>query len=391
MRYDMHSVTACIYLLIIRRSPVRLYRMELYKLYHQKSFIICGVFTLFITVFYFWAAGIDSEFAVVDGVRYQGYEAVRVNRQITEEFRGALTDEKVERIVEKYGIPSELEDDVPGWQDANYLNDFVAEYLSDGEWRTAEDKIPTKVYAIADTELGELQRVTGEEIRFAYTKGWKVLMDSLQMGMVLANITVLLSVSVVFSQEGQTRMLPLLSTTQEGKGKDVWAKIAASFTLTIMVYAVVALLCIVMSAGVFGLDGGDCSIVVAMQEQGQIFFNARVAASYMPVKDFALIILGMGLMSMLLVCAITMCVSAHCRSTFESVTIAAVLWALPLLIRLFFGGFLYFITSCMPLFLTMTDSVCEMVSWGWGQPMVWVISVLSVFCVEEGYRVYKRM
>lgn len=387
----MHSVTACIYSLIIRRSPMKLYRMELYKLYHQKSFLICGVLTLFITVFYFWAAGIDSEFAVVDGVRYQGYEAVRVNRQITEEFRGALTDEKVAGIVEKYGLPSKLADDTPGWQDANYLNDFVAEYLSDGEWRMEEDRIPTKAYAIADTELGELQRVTGEEIRFAYTKGWKVLMDLLQMGMVLANITVLLSVSVVFSQEGQAKMLALLSTTQEGKGKDVWAKIAAAFTLTIMVYAVVALLCIVMSAGVFGLDGGDCSIVVAMQRQGQIFFNARVAASYMQVKDFAMIILGMGLLSMLLVCAITMYVSAHCRSTFESVTIAAVLWALPLLIRLFFGGFLYFFTSCMPLFLTMTSSVYEAVSWGWRSLMVWVISVLSVFCVEEGYRVYKRM
>lgn len=368
---------------------MRLYRMELYKLYHQKSFIICGVFTLLITIFNFWASGIDSEFAVVDGVRYQGYEAVRVNRQITEEFRGALTDEKVARIVEKYGLPSELTEDVPGWQDANYLNDFVAEYLSDGEWKMEEDKIPTKVYAIADTELGELQRVTGEEIRFAYTKGWKVLMDSLQMGMVLANITVLLSVSVVFAQEGQSRMLALLSTTQEGKGKDVWAKIAAAFTLTIMVYAVVALLCIVMSAGVFGLDGGDCALAVAMQRQS--FFNARVAASYMPVKDFARIILGMALLSMLLVCAITMCVSAHCRSTFEAVTIAAVLWALPLLISMFFGGFLYFFTSCMPLFLTMTDSVYEAVSWGWGPLMVWVASVLSVFCVEEGYRVYKRM
>lgn len=367
---------------------MRLYRMELYKLYHKKTFLLCFVLTLFLTAFYLWAAGIDSEFAVVDGKRYHGYEAVRVNRQITEEYQGALTDAKVAQIVQKYGLPSEVVQDGPGWQDSNYLNAFVADHLSDGEWRGQDDRIPTKVYAIADTELGELQRVTGKELRFAYTNGWKICMDSLQIGMVLANLTVLLSISIVFAQEGQTKMLPLLSTTQEGKGKEAWAKIAAAFTLTIVVYISVALLCVVISICVFGLDGGDCALAVAMPEE--IFFNARVAASYMPMKNFALIVLGMDFLAMLLVCAITMCVSAHCRSNFEAVAIAAVLWGMPLLIRMFFGGFLYFFTSCMPLFLIMTGSVYEAVSWGSGRLMVYVILVLSVFCVEAGYQVYRR-
>ena len=211
---------------------MRLYRMELYKLWHKKGFLICGVCMILITGFYF-ATTVGSESAAVDGVRYSGYEAVKVNRQITEEYRGTLTDEKVSAMVERYGLPSEVVYDYPGWQDGNYLNNFVTTYLSDGylrDWNAY--KAPTQVYAIADTELGKVQRASGTEIQFAYTNGWTTFLDTLQMGMMLASILLLMSLSTLFAQEGQAKMLPLLFTTQEGKEKDVYAKIAAAFTLT---------------------------------------------------------------------------------------------------------------------------------------------------------------
>lgn len=371
---------------------MRLYRMELYKLYHTKMFLVSSVLTVFITVFYFWAEGIGGETAVVNGEVYHGYAAVRVNRQIMEEYRGALTDEKVEAIVERYGLPTEVrEREYHGWVDANCLSVFVTEYLSDGYIRYWNDyQAPTKVYAIADTELGRVQRVTGEEIGLAYTKGWEVLLESLQMGMQLASVVVLLAVSVVFAQEGQTRMLPLLSTTQEGRGKDVWAKIASAFTLTVLVYITMALLCFLMSFCVFGLDGGDCPLAVALTDK-VFLLNANVAASYMPMASFAMIVLGMEFLAMLMQCGITMCVSAHCRSNFGAVSGAAALWGMPVLISMFFGGFGYFFTSCMPVFLMMTGSVYEAVMWGREVLMLPVIIGVIVGCVVEGVRGYKRV
>ncbi|MDE6388008.1 MAG: ABC transporter permease [Lachnospiraceae bacterium] len=366
---------------------MKLYGMELYKLWHQKAFGICAVCIVLFTVFWFWAAEIDMEIATVDGNRYYGYEAVKVNRQITEKYRGALTNEKVAEMIEEYGFPSEVVYDYPGWRDANYLNGFVTEYLSDGYKRDWNNyKVPTKAYAIADTELGEIERAMGGEITFAYTNGWKAFLDTLQMGMVLANVLVLLSVSTVFAQEGQTKMLPLLFTTQNGKEKDAWAKIAAAFTLTIIVYTVMVLLCLVMSVCVFGLDGAECPLGLALSKQMLI----RISASYMPVVSFALIVLGMDFLAMLLLCAITMCVSAHCKSTFAAVAMAAILWGTPLLIRMLFGGFLYFLTSCMPLFLIMTDSVYESISWGREYATLWVIIMMTIICVEEGWQVYRR-
>ena len=63
-------------------------------------------------------------------MRYEGYQAVQVNRQITEEFKGILTDEKAAQIIEKYGFPEKVE---KGWyyfRDTNFLNNFVTTYLT---------------------------------------------------------------------------------------------------------------------------------------------------------------------------------------------------------------------------------------------------------------------
>lgn len=363
---------------------MRLYRMELYKLWHKKIFVICAVCAMVLAVVYF-IGEVQNEIAMVDGEKYFGYEAVKVNRRITEKYRGELTDEKVGQIVSKYGLPSEIVYDYPGWQDSNYLNEFVTEYLSDGynrDWNNY--KAPAEVYAIADTELGRLQDVTGNEIMLAYLKGWKVFFDLLQLGMVLASVLVVISISVVFAQEGQTKMLPLVFTTQEGKDKDVWAKIAAAFSLTIVVYSVTVLLCLGLCDGIFGLDGGECPM--ALLER--LYMDSSVG--YMPVSSFAWITIGIDFLAMLLLCAMTICVSAHCRSNFSAVTAAAVVWCAPLLFALF-GGMGYFFATCMPIFLSMKNMLYESITRGTMAAMLYVIAAVFVICMVEGYQVYRRM
>ncbi|MCM1124580.1 MAG: ABC transporter permease [Eubacterium sp.] len=367
--------------------------MELYKLCHKKIVLACAVFTALFTIFNIWAYYIDVENATVDGVRYSGYEAVRVNRQITEEYRGVLTDEKISQIVEKYGLPSKAVNNYGGWQDGNYLSNFVADYLSDGYFRSWDRyKVPTRVYAIADTELGALQDAMGKGILFAYTNGWKALFSSLQMGMMLASILIVISVSVVFAQEGQSNMLPLLFTTQEGKNKDVRAKIAAAFTLTILVYSAVVLLCMVVCVCIFGLDGGDCPLLIALSGETGFYVGSFDGnqASYMTVRSFLWMILGMNLLAMLLLCAMMLCVSAYCKNNFTAVSTAAIVWCMPLLIRMLFGGFGYFFATCMPIFVIMTYTVYESLLHGSTVAMLPVILVLFVFCVVEGHQVYRK-
>lgn len=265
--------------------------------------------------------------------------------------------------------------------------EYVVHYLSDGyiiDWN--EYEVPTKVYAIADTELGKLQQVIGKEIPFDYTIGWQVLFEVLQLGMMLASILVILSISVVFAQEGQAGMLPLLFTSQKGKETDAKAKIAAAFTLTVIIYSGVVLLALLLCVCVFGLDGAECPLGLALFDG----INVNIKLSYTPVASFCWIVIGFYLFAMLLLCAITMCVSAYCRSNFGAVTVAASLWGLPLLLRIVFGRFGYFLTSCMPIFLVMTDSIYEIISWGTTVPTISVGLGLLAACVNDGYCIYKK-
>lgn len=368
---------------------MRLYQMELYKLCHKKIFVIWSVAAVCLELFFFWAAQVGSEECVVGGKRYWGYEAVKENRRITDEYRGTLTDAKVQKIVAEYGLPSEVVEGYGGWWDDNYLNEFVTCYLSDGYLRDWDNyKVPTKVYPIGDTQFGELQELIGKPAVLAYTNGWNAFFDTLQAGMIFGNILVILGISVIFAQESQTRMLPIIFTTQEGRGKDICAKIAASFTLTIIVYGAVVLLSIVPSMCIFGLDGGESPLCMVLRES--VFLRMENRHSYMPVRSFLWVVLGFSLLAMLLLCAVTLCVSAHYESNFGAVAMAAALWGMPILVRMLFGSFGYFFTSCMPIFLSMPNSVYESVSWGEGEVTVSLVLGLLLVCVWEGYQVYKR-
>ena len=79
---------------------MRLYKMELYKLCHKKSFV-AGLLSILLIGYFFFYEDIKVQRCVVNGVEYTGFQAIRANRQITEEFQGALTDATVEQIIEK--------------------------------------------------------------------------------------------------------------------------------------------------------------------------------------------------------------------------------------------------------------------------------------------------
>ena len=78
---------------------MRLYKAELYKLCHRKIFVIGSACVIGIMLFFF-TVWVSEEWAYVDGITYQGYEGIKVNRKITEEFEGVLTDDKVNDIIE---------------------------------------------------------------------------------------------------------------------------------------------------------------------------------------------------------------------------------------------------------------------------------------------------
>lgn len=356
-------------------------------MFSRKIFLIGAVFAVAILLVYFWCVEVGDEISTVDGKSYQGYEAVQVNRAITEEFAGTLTDDKVEKIVGRYGFPHVVKEGYPGFRDANYLNGFVTDYLSDGYLREWDDyKAPTMVYSIADTELGEVQQISGKNMILSYTKGWKVFFEVLEIGMVLASILIIFTVSVIFSDEGQTKMLPLIFTTEEGKRRDIYAKIAAAFTLAIVVYVGVLALNFLLCGTVFGLQGIDCPIGMVMSN-----LNSARPGTYMSAGAFLTVVLLLDLLAISLLCAITLCVSSHFGNSFHAVAVSAVCWGAPVLIRMIFGGFAFLFVSGMPVFLIMTNNTFDIMVFSFGGIIsVGIAVVVMVVCVINGYCCYKK-
>lgn len=176
---------------------MRLFKAEIYKLYREKIILWEVLFVIGLMIIFFWFVEVGDELAVIGEKSYYGYEAVQVNREITEEFEGIITDEKIDQIIKTYGIPSKLGENMPNWRDGNYLNDFVTLYFTNGSWQT--QILPTQTYALEESELGKVCKNKGIAPTLEYVKGWRAFVELLQFGLILGSIVVICSISTVFA------------------------------------------------------------------------------------------------------------------------------------------------------------------------------------------------
>ena len=233
---------------------------------------------------------------------------------------------------------------------------------------------------IAETELGENCEKLGITPYLTYTTGWKIFVEMLQFGLILGSILVICSVSTIFAEESQTKMLPLIFSTEEGRRKDVMAKIAAALTFTISIFLWFAVINLALCQVVYGLNGFNNIAGLVLSES--IRHQSVMFSKYLAV------LLMLALEALLSLCAITLCVSAHQNSSFGAVIISAACWGLPVIIRIFFGGFMALIVDAMPVFLIMTNMVKDIYNiW----QLVFTINIiLAAACLAEGTIAYKN-
>lgn len=382
---------------------MQLYKMELYKIFHRKIFWIGILAILGLMFVYFWFAEVGDERCVIDGRSYSGYEAVQMNKKITEEYAGTVTDEKINQIVDKYGLPSELNENMPGWKDGNYLNDFVTRFFTNGSWENGVK--PTVRYRLKDTDLWKAYKEYNENIdsksekndkkqmkteilsmwkfkpTLEYTTGWKVFGELLQFGLILGSIMIICVISGIFAEESQTKMLPLIFTTVEGKRKDTSAKVLASFTITVLLYA-----------GITGSAWGLCKIVYDLKG-GYNLTGVVISGSMwktvdkVPFFSYLSVLLIFGMLAFLSLNAITLCISAYQDSMFGAVVATAICWAIPLLVRIFFDGLVWILVDSMPMFLIMQVNLNDIYSI-WYVVAVIAVGMLAVF-LTKGILHYK--
>lgn len=356
-----------------------LYKMEFYKLIHKKIVFIGMISVIGIILLFFWFVEIGEEFASVDGKTYIGYEAVRMNRKITEEFAGRITNDKIDQIVDKYGVPSKIVEGLPEWGDGNYLNAFVARYFTNGSFERGI--VPTERYPLEKSELGQVCSQYKKVPTLAYTKGWKVFGEVFHFALILGSILIICGVSGVFADEGTTKMMPLIFTTKEGRRKELIAKIAAAFTLTILILIGIIVLDLLLCNVVYGLEGFyNITGIVLSNHPDWLLYQQKFS-------DYFGITLMLGVQGLLSLCSITLCVSAWYNRSFSAVVVASVVWVIPVLMRILFSGLISLFIYATPIFLVMNGILEEVYSFWY---IVVIISLLlGTGCLLSGYRKYK--
>ncbi|MDE7016835.1 MAG: ABC transporter permease [Lachnospiraceae bacterium] len=362
---------------------MRLYKMELYKICSKKFFIIGVICVIGLVLLKFSLQVMDEE-ATVNGTSYIGFRAIKVNREITEEFKGIITDEKIEKIVEKYGLPSKVERGWGYFRDANFLNQFVLDYCSNGYIHSENDyKIATEIYPIADS-LGKAEELTGKGVVLEYYHGLEAFLEVLSFGMVLGSILVIVSLSGIFAGEGQTKMLPLLFTTKEGKTRDVYAKIAAALTVTIGVWMGIFFLDLVLCGIVYGFDGMHCY-------NGMVLYYLFPSEEYLiPMYEYMAKAILLNFFGIVSLCFMTISISAFYKSSFSAIITAAVWYAAPVLAMMFIDGFygIARLLAAAPVFMVIYRIVDDIYQiW---LMLIWITIIVSLFCAKIAYRKYNR-
>lgn len=302
-----------------------LYKMELYKLCHKKSFIASFLFVLVVGLFFFYE-DVQTQYCAINGIEYTGLKAIQANRQITEEFRGILTDDKVAQIVEKYGFP----DGEPDRYDrlaGNFLNTFVMSYVSDGYNNGWDDyRLATRTVPLADSDLGRYHAAAGMEILLEYYDGWESFLSQFGALMLGVSILILYIVSIVFSEEEQVGMKPLMFTTKDGPFADTLAKIAAAFSISAGVWLVSVLFYLLLYCTVYGTGGLHCiADLISTYRFQENPLLMQPAGNYLALRLLS------SLLAVLELCAITICVSASCRSSFHAIVAAGICYVMPFL------------------------------------------------------------
>lgn len=364
---------------------MRLYKAELFKLLCRKIFII-GSVSVLCFIMLFFVINVGDERSTVDGKLYTGYEAIRMNRKITAELGGLLTDEKAKQIIDTYGFPQKVEEGYGGFRDENYLNGFVTTHLGNGYLYDWDDyEISNELIPISQTELGEIQKITGDGILLEYTTGWTVFFDIIQIGMVLGSILILFTISVVFAEEKQCNMVPLLFTCEDGKEKDTAVKICASFTIATVIYAIITLFVMILCGLVYGFDGLHSIIGLVITETPNTFFKISMTS----VAYYLIIKMIINYLALNCVCAIALCVSAHYQSSFHTVIVSSIIWGVPILIRMLLGGIGYLFMCGTPLLLVMSEILMDI--YGVILFPITVVMLILVCCTVSGYRKYTKL
>lgn len=380
---------------------MRLWKMEFSKIAARPVMnvgflILTGFFMLII-----WqeAKGSRTE---IDGIVYQGIEAVKKDRELAKEYEGIFTMEKAEDIVERFGFSGYVGENSVEFsrvREGNYCSQFVTDKMTD--FMQTERKPSNFLEGEAWENYGRYF-VSGS-VQFGYAAGWRKLTEIWTMAVLSLNFWLVLMTAPVFSEEYSRNTTGILLSTQRGKSEDIRKKITAALGLGLMAYALLTVLLAGSTVAAYGSDGLHASAQMACDSLwGDMWKNRSVSF-------FLLWMFLAGMVSVLLNTAVILLVSAKAKRPVTAVTTGLILFLLPWGVNQFlfqimmsvgiansFAGWIFMdgiriFCFSMPFYLTFSDIFSIPENWLVFLPIVALsVMALSIWRAQANYRNYQE-
>lgn len=292
-----------------------MYGTEFRKIMNRKITVIFGLVILLFSWLYFHMSVIGSDVNIEDGRILLRGEAIKRNREITQQYEGTLTIDKVNDIFARYGFPpaynaADLHIDYQngtvdqGYYD-NFCNQFVAQHFY---WVENQEE----GYTAQEADM--VSRYLNPELHFAYFGGWDWFWDQFLMLFILVCVWVIIAVAPVFAEEYSLKTADILLTADRGRGRLYWTKVGAALGSASLTYWVVSLMLVLMNAWAYGWDALKVST---------LFTSVINWYNKLPLWISVLSILLCGWAAVLALTMGVLGISSVCRNSFN-----AVLWSL---------------------------------------------------------------
>lgn len=313
-----------------------------------------------------------NKFAMEGGIQASGREAVALDKAIAARYAGALTDEKVLRMLDDLAPKTGLEGMNKIYLYQNAMQSAVMARFSDldGNWNGLH---------VTDV-FGE------EEIRIGYVDGWLCASQDMTKIYVALSFVILLMISPVYCGEYGS-VDSLILSSRYGRTKCATAKALAGILAALL--ATAAIVAVNLGAGflLYGLEGLDCSILLAplILTEGYIPFNITCGAllGYQVLLAFTGAI---GIAGIALLC------SAACRNPLTAMAATGAVHILPILLPVAESSPLFRLLALTPIYQVQFVSLMSVEQMKGGTLYAWlalpVSGILAAIGCFSSHRIF---
>lgn len=289
---------------------------ELYKIIKKRMVTAALLAVLLFFAMHFWVNVLGEEGMTIQGVQYNRLEAIQKEKELDRQYRGTMTKEKAEAVIERFGW-------APDWAtlskpdkdtNDNFWNRYITNELT--SWRYDRD---SKITWLEETDPA-VERFQEQKGLVGYPGGWDFdLLSFLIMAMVITGILTIVGISPVYAEEYALRTADILLSTRYGRTKDIGAKIGAALLWSGGVYVILTGSVLLMTALAYGVEGLAVSSSVSF---GTYAYSGTGA-------EFLVHFLAVGFLACWLNCAVVLWVSAGSRRPFTGVLYSLAIYFLP--------------------------------------------------------------